>query len=445
MPRPGSVTPPNRPVADQPLDASTEKWRPVVVPGQGPRSPSARAWTAAGEFVLPEDSAAVLGADHPFLDQAAEDLVALCHHADAGDFVICGWRAGAKAVTFALENGAHGGAGPEETSVFTLLPGDITLRSKAGRYPRPSDLRHAARQFLRHCELEPAKATRRDTAGGDTVRIMTYNVHSCIGMDGKLSPERVARVIARYAPDVVALQELDAGRSRSAGMDQAHFIARHLGMEFHFHPAMHVELERYGDAILSHLPMRLVKAGALPGTPGRSWLEPRGALWVSIDVRGTRIQVINTHLGLLPRERYLQAEALLGADWLAHSECREMAVICGDFNALPSSSVCRRLRERFKDAQLELDSHRPKATFFGRFPTARVDHVFVDSCFDVVDCEVPDTQLTRLTSDHLPLIVEVRMPSAVQREAPELESAGVSSGSPPRSPDPGRARATAAH
>jgi endonuclease/exonuclease/phosphatase family metal-dependent hydrolase len=390
----------------------------------------ARAWTGAGEFALPEDSAEILGEDHPFLDQAAEDLIALCHHPDAGDFVVCGWCAGVEALTFAVENGAHGGAGPEETGVFTLLPRDITLSASAGRCARPADLRDAARKFLRRCELEPVKATRWDPAGRETVRIMTYNVHSCIGMDGKLSPERVARVIARYAPDVVALQELDVGRLRSEGMDQAHLIARYLGMEFHFHPAMHVEEERYGDAILTHLPMRLVKAGALPGMLGRSWLEPRGALWVSIDVGGTQIQVINTHLGLLPGERQLQAQALLGADWLAHSGCREMAVLCGDFNALPSSPVCRRLRGRLKDAQLELRSRRPRGTFFGRLPTARIDHVLVDSGFDVVDVEVPNTELTRIASDHLPLIVELRILPTARRESAEPIAGG------PRLPPP---------
>jgi hypothetical protein len=49
------------------------------------------------------------------------------------------------------------------------------------------------------------------------LRILTYNVHRCMGMDGKLSPERIARVIARHTPDVVALQEPDVGRERIAG------------------------------------------------------------------------------------------------------------------------------------------------------------------------------------------------------------------------------------
>jgi len=317
------------------------------------------------------------------------------------------------ACSFANENGAHGGAGPEETSAFALLPSDAPLPVAERDHLHASDLRRAALHFLGRSEHKTAVRRVRPEGGaaaGDTLRIMTYNVHSCIGMDGKLSPERIARVIARCAPDVVALQELDVGRARTEGLDQAHIIAQCLEMDFHFHPAMHIEEERYGDAILSHLPIRLIKAGQLPGLPDKPGLEPRGVLWVEIELDGKVIQVLNTHLGLLARERRAQAEALLGPDWLGHPECSGPAVLCGDFNALPSSPVCRRLRTRLNDAQIELESHRPRSTFFGRLPTARIDHVFVDSGLTVTDIEVPDSELVRVASDHLPLIVELRLP-----------------------------------
>src|SRR3974390_2930226 len=114
------------------------------------------------------------------------------------------------------------------------------------------------------------------------VRILTYNVHRCIGADRVLDVGRVAAVIAAQAPDIVALQELDVGRARTGGVDQAHEIAQQLGMAFHFHASLKVEEEQYGDAILTALPERLVKAGPLPGHPRFSRLEPRGAIWVAI-------------------------------------------------------------------------------------------------------------------------------------------------------------------
>src|SRR5215204_6162405 len=87
-------------------------------------------------------------------------------------------------------------------------------------------------------------------------RVMTYNVHRCRGLDRAWSPERIAAVIASCHPDVVALQELDVGRARSGRIDQAETIARDLGMDVQFFPALRIMEELYGDAILSRWPAR---------------------------------------------------------------------------------------------------------------------------------------------------------------------------------------------
>jgi endonuclease/exonuclease/phosphatase family metal-dependent hydrolase len=144
------------------------------------------------------------------------------------------------------------------------------------------------------------------------VRILTYNVHRCVGVDRKLDLGRTAAVIAAEAPDIVALQEVDVGRARTAWEDQAHRLAERLGMAFHFNAALTVEEERYGDAILTALPQRLVKAGPLPGHPLFPGLERRGALWTAVELGAEELHVVNTHLGLVPREQQIQAAALLG-------------------------------------------------------------------------------------------------------------------------------------
>ena len=368
-----------------------------------------RVFTAEGEHELPRDRAKLLGASHPFLDAAGDDLVALCEHADAGDLVLLGWRAGVRPITFAEENGAHAGAHPEETHGFALLPGDAPLEHPHPRFLRPGDLRTAALRELGRAGKRLRPMPRRAPATSDTLRVMTYNVHSCVGMDGKLDPERIARVIARARPDVVALQELDVGRQRTGSMDQAELIAHYLEMEFHFHPALHLEEERYGDAVLTHLPMRLVKAGALPGLDDKPHLEPRGALWVAVEANGGEVQVINTHLGLLRRERLAQLEALLGDEWLGDARCRPPVIFCGDLNALPSSRVCRRLEERFEDAQRVAPAHRPRSTYASRAPGFRIDHIYLTPGTEVRGIEVPDAALVRVASDHLPLVVELAL------------------------------------
>jgi endonuclease/exonuclease/phosphatase family metal-dependent hydrolase len=244
------------------------------------------------------------------------------------------------------------------------------------------------------------------------LRLLTYNLHRCIGTDGRLDPGRIAEVIARAGPDLVALQELDVGRARTGKVDQAQTIADRLGMQFHFHPALTLELERYGDAILSRLPMRLMKAAALPGLPHQPLLEPRGALWVMVTTpEGTEVQVVNTHLGLLAGERMVQVEALLGGGWLGHPDCTGPVVLLGDFNAIPRSRAYLRLAGRLRDAQAvvaaEQHGQRVRPTFPTRWPILRLDHVFVSRDLHVRRAEVRTGPLERVASDHLPLLVEI--------------------------------------
>ena len=360
-----------------------------------------------GRFHLPAQAEMVLGPEHPFLPEVAEDLVNLCRHPDAGELITSGWRPGERSISFPFENGAHCGPGPEETRAFALLPHDAPIPDQEKKYLRPLDLREAALVTLKR--IAPQRPVRKRRRRPGTLRIMTYNVHSCIGTDGRLSPARIARVIAQYDPDVVALQELDVGRPQTGEIDQAHAIAQDLEMEFHFHPALAVEEELYGDAVLSRLPMRLVRASALPRLANRPYLEPRGALWVAINVDDSDVQLVNTHLSLSPKERSQQVSALLGSEWLSHADCRTPAILCGDFNALPRSRGYRKLCGRLQDAQRVLKNHRPKRTWFPRMPLGRIDHVFVSPDVEVTDVQVPRTHLTRVASDHLPLIVDVKL------------------------------------
>jgi len=238
---------------------------------------------------------------------------------------------------------------------------------------------------------------------------MTYNVHSCTGSDGEVSTYRIADVIAKYEPDVVALQELDAGLARTKHRHQAEEIAKHLDMDFHFYPSIKIQSGHYGNAILSRYPLRLVQAGALPAPWWFRPFERRGALWAAVQVGDKEIQIINTHFGHNWRERLAQAEALLGAKWAAHSSCNPPLVVCGDLNTLPISSVYRRFRQLLRDAQMSLKGKRPMKTYPSRCPVVRIDHIFTSQEVLVLDTNVPRNGLTAKASDHLPLIAELEI------------------------------------
>lgn len=123
---------------------------------------TACAWNRHGAFILPRDAAAVLGTEHPYLQDAARDLVALCHHPDAGDLLAWGWSPGGPRLSFAIEHGAHGGAGPVETDAFIVAPSDA-LPVVSSRPLRARDLRLAVLSFLGrpHAVASPSPAAHR--------------------------------------------------------------------------------------------------------------------------------------------------------------------------------------------------------------------------------------------------------------------------------------------
>jgi len=373
---------------------------------------TASAWTRTGRWSLPRDATCVLGADHPWPAAAASDLVAVCAHPDAGDLVLCGWASGEQAVSFPHENGSHAGPAPAEIDAFLLAPHDAPLDGRTEGPLRPADVRRAAfRELDGDVQRSTAVESGPPLPAPGSMRLITYNVHSCVGLDGIHSVDRIAEVIARFEPDVVALQELDVGRTRTGGVDQAQEIADRLEMLLHFHPALTVGEERYGDAVLSRLPMRVVRAGLLPRLPRRHPLEPRGAVWVEVGAPWGNVQVVNTHLSLHPRERRLQTDALLGAEWLGAIPPGE-AVLCGDFNTFAWSPAGRVITRRLRDAQAVAAGHRPKATWHGGVGIGRIDHVFVDPAIEVAHVAVADDGQATVASDHRPVVVDLCARSA---------------------------------
>lgn len=240
------------------------------------------------------------------------------------------------------------------------------------------------------------------------LRLVTYNVHRCVGWDGRLSLSRISRAIAEQKPDIVALQELDVNRPRTAFADQAARIADALEMQRFFFPAFALKDEHFGNAVLSRLPMTLVRADLLPTWPNRPGRERRAAVWVDIQWEGHLVHVINTHLGLRGYERVLQAEALLGEEWLGSPLCSGPRILCGDLNAVPGTRAYRRLRRSLIDPFPW--NGWPPGTFPSSYPVLRIDHVLFSAAWVVHRIKVARTRLTRIASDHLPLLAEASLP-----------------------------------
>jgi endonuclease/exonuclease/phosphatase family metal-dependent hydrolase len=362
---------------------------------------------ARGAARIPDDVPGLLTTHRPAVAaEIARDLSLWLQHPHSGDLVLLGWSPWDRPWTFAPESGAHAGFGPEESRGFALLPAGTRLPPGTEAFIRPSALRLAALHHLGRTPLPAwAAATRRDRE----IRLMTYNTHGCSGMDGRVSPRRIGRAIREQMPDIVALQELDLGRRRSRAEDQAGIIAREVGMHAVFCPTVTRGEEHYGHALLSHWPIEVVKRARLPGDPHGWWDEARAAIWARVQVADQTINVVTTHLGLGIRERELQMRALLGPEWLGDVIAIEPVILCGDFNMLPGSVPYRLAVGALRDVQLSTPESRPVNTFSSLQPILRIDHMFLSTHFEALAVTAVRNDLTRVASDHLPLLAELQV------------------------------------
>ncbi|MBL8892133.1 MAG: endonuclease/exonuclease/phosphatase family protein [Planctomycetaceae bacterium] len=381
-------------------------------------APLVRLWLDGQLRIWPENAVHALGATHPNLGHLAEDLVRLVGLPNSGDLILVGWSGVNQTINYLGQAGGHNGPGVEETTGFVLLPSDVFATLPNHSTPRPSDLKLAAHRLLeaqplvRHNESTPGPPP----SGTKSLRVVTYNIHGCVGMDGELSPARIARVLGQCQPDFVCLQEVDRRRARSQGIDQVHAIAEALGMHFVFSPAWEDGEQAFGNAILSALPFKLLKSGMLQRQKatrnGRSalWIETVLATGSSSDATSpkqvpTRLQLITTHLSIYPTEQLSQAEELV-REWIEPAKDLGPVVVCGDFNAAPKSSSWATLNRCLRDVEHGRIGQ-PYPTYFSPYPLLRVDHIFVSEDIQTTS-QVITSRLAKIASDHLPVMTDLR-------------------------------------
>lgn len=223
---------------------------------------------------------------------------------------------------------------------------------------------------------------------------MTYNIHAAKGVDGSCDLPRIADVIRSYAPDLVALQEVDVGRSRSGSIDQGHELGAMLDMSAVFAPTLEKNGERYGIATLSRLPILEQRTIRLPLHEHRR-SQPRCALVTRHRWDGGDLEIINTHLSVLFRERPGQVAAI------AAEMAGEALVIMGDFNCTPWSPAYRLLSRGMKSAT------RFARTWPSPAPIVPIDHIFFRGRLGVVSAGAWTGGPARKASDHLPVVAEL--------------------------------------
>ena len=242
--------------------------------------------------------------------------------------------------------------------------------------------------------------------GNRTFSVATYNIHSCIGIDGRFDPERVVRAIGEIDADVVALQEVGWHLRGARDFDQFSYLAEKTGYAVHAGLTKDHSDAQFGNALLTRhelLELRLIDL-SMP------FHVPRGAIDADLAINGIETRVINVHLGLGPWERWFQIKRILNAIALSPPL---PTVLLGDFNHW---GVSERSIDKIRTYLPNLVIER---TFHTRVQFVEFDRIFLSADLTSVEEEVLKTPNTRYASDHLPLRANVRYTRATASPAVE--------------------------
>ncbi len=227
------------------------------------------------------------------------------------------------------------------------------------------------------------------------LRLATYNVHKCVGPDGRRAPGRVLDVVNALEADVVALQEAD----RRLGARPAALPQRLVETMTDLAPVetgqVGPSLGWHGNAILLRhgLEVTAVEPLNLPG------FEPRGALMVEIAAPIGALRIVAVHLGLMRRHRLRQLRAIRAA--LSRRPAMPTTVL-GDFNEWSLTDGLEPLAQGF-------EIHSPGRSFHTLHPIGHLDRIALCRDLSLHDAGVQDTSASRRASDHLPVWADVKL------------------------------------
>jgi len=240
----------------------------------------------------------------------------------------------------------------------------------------------------------------------DTLRIMTYNIHTGVGVDEIFDLGRIAELITDHNIDIVGLQEVDQGVERTDRVDTMKILREKTGMFGVFGRAIYFQGGEYGNGILSRFP---ILEGHNHQYTFEQTGEQRALLYITLKYNDHKILFMNTHLDHREddNERMQSMEEILS---IASDYEDIPGFIVGDINDTPDSRVVARLKENYVDVWEEIGAG-PGLTFHTEDLNRRIDYIFYP---DHSGNYSPDLYLIPIkaytiqtpASDHLPVVAE---------------------------------------
>jgi len=222
----------------------------------------------------------------------------------------------------------------------------------------------------------------------DKLRVATYNLQKCVGLDLRRRPDRSLVVIGEVAADLVVLQEADKRvPPRPAALPHDMVEAEGWRIADMGHPAN--SLGWHGNALLMRNGIEVVETGRIE-LPG---LEPRGAIRVDLDTPIGPLRVVGTHLALIRRFRLMQLVAIRRA---LEALPERPTLIAGDFNEWGDA---RGLQSHLGPYRI-LSSH---PSYPAPRPIAALDRFAIGPGLTATEPRAVLGQPARIASDHLPV------------------------------------------
>lgn len=235
------------------------------------------------------------------------------------------------------------------------------------------------------------------------IRLLTYNIHKCRGLDRRVDPARIVNVLREADADVIALQEVLSVHGHPE-QDHAQFIATELGFHSCLGENRRLNGGAYGNLLLSRFPLRAIHNHDI--TTKRR--EQRGCLRADIEIAETTLHLFNVHMGTSFFERRHQARKLISREILHNRELHGARVLLGDFNEWTRGLTSHLLCRHFQSVDIRAHLGRSR-TYPGLFPLLHLDHIYFDSALRVERLALHRSRAALIASDHLPLVADFRL------------------------------------
>lgn len=228
------------------------------------------------------------------------------------------------------------------------------------------------------------------TEAQDTLRIMSYNIRNCKGLDNIYDIQRTADVIRNSGADIIAIQEVDSVTRRSKGIDVADTLATLCNMHAYYSTAIEYDGGKYGVAILSRKKAIATYRAALPGRE-----EKRTILIAEYP----ELTFACTHLSLNEEDRMASLDII---DSIA-KKSKKPFIIAGDMNDNPQSPFIKELSRNW-----EIIAPNKEPTFPADKPSVTIDYIAArhkrKKSIKVIDSKVIEESTA---SDHRPIATTI--------------------------------------